>query len=83
VGDSHEATGVLGLSAGGDGVGGHSKSGRGGNFSGGAAQIKLTPGTFASHPATGETGDLYCDRTGRLWFCRKGGSKAAWQAVVP
>lgn len=50
VGDSHEGTGVLGLSEGGDGVRGHSKAGRGGNFSGGAAQIKLTPGSLASHP---------------------------------
>ena len=53
----------LGLSEGGDGIRGHSKAARGGNFSGGAAQIKLTPGPGTSHPATGETGDLYCDRT--------------------
>ena len=82
VGDSHEATGVLGLSEGGDGIRGHSKAGRGGNFSGGAAQIKLTPGPGTSHPATGETGDLYCDRHGRLWFCKAGGAKAVWAQLA-
>ncbi len=50
VGDSHEATGMVGLSGGGDGVRGHSKAGRGGNFSGGAAQIKLTPGPLPHTP---------------------------------
>lgn len=73
---------MLGLSAGGDGVRGHSKAGRGGNFSGGAAQIKLTPGSLGSHPGAGETGDLYCDGTGRLWFCTKGGAKAVWKLVA-
>jgi hypothetical protein len=82
VGDSHEATGVLGLSEGGDGVRGHSKAGRSGSFSGGAAQIKLTPGPGASHPATGQTGDLYCDRSGRLWFCKSGGAKAVWRELA-
>ncbi len=82
VGDSHAGTGVLGLSDGGDGVRGHSKAGRGGNFAGGAAQLKLTPGPLASHPVPGETGDLYCDRTGRLWFCKKGGANASWKLVV-
>ena len=53
VGDSHEATGVLGLSEGGDGIRGHSKAGRGGNFSGGAAQIKLTPGPGHLPPGNG------------------------------
>jgi trimeric autotransporter adhesin len=82
VGDSHEATGVLGLSNGGDGVRGHSKAGRGGNFAGGAAQIKLTPGSLASHPVPGETGDIYCDKTGRLWFCKKGSSNAGWKLIA-
>jgi hypothetical protein len=82
VGDSHEATGVLGLSKGGDGVRGHSNAGRGGNFSGGAAQIKLTPAPGASHPTTGQTGDLYCDRAGRLWFCKSGGANAVWKQLA-
>jgi hypothetical protein len=82
VGDSHEATGVLGLSEGGDGVRGDSKAGRGGNFSGGAAQIKLAPGAGASHPVMGQAGDLYCDRGGRLWFCKLGGAKAVWKQLA-
>ena len=52
---------------------GRSHSGRGGSFSGALAQVRLAPGALATHPGTGETGDLYCDRNGRLWFCKSGG----------
>lgn len=43
--------------------------GRGGRFRGQAAQVRLTPGLAATHPASGLAGDLYVDRTNRLWFC--------------
>jgi hypothetical protein len=56
--------------------------GRGGVFSGGAAQVQLTPGTGASHPKAGETGDLYVDKSARLWFCRKGGASATWHQIA-
>jgi hypothetical protein len=82
VGDSSAGTGLLGLSNSGTGVRGRSKTERGGVFSGGVAQIKLTPGPLASHPVPGEAGDLYCDRTGRLWFCKTGGTKAAWKQLA-
>jgi hypothetical protein len=56
------------------GVRGVSEHGRGGVFQGDAvAQIKLVPSGTAIHPTTGAKGDLFVDRTGRLWFC-KGGS---------
>ena len=53
--------------------------GRGGKFTGGAAQISLTPGGGSSHPASGSAGDLYVDKTYRLWFC-KGGT--AWKQLA-
>ena len=40
----------------------------------GAAQLYLEPGTAASHPGTGQLGDLYLDKSGRLWFCKGGTS---------
>ena len=59
-----------------------STDGRGGSFSGGPAQIQLMPGTGATHPASGKTGDLYVDKTARLWFCKVGGTKATWVKIV-
>jgi hypothetical protein len=82
VGDSKNETGVLGLSENGNGVQGHSRAGRGGTFSGASAQVHLTPGPLASHPVPGETGDLYCDRAGRLWFCKRGGPQAVWKQIA-
>jgi hypothetical protein len=43
---------------------------RGGVFSGPAAQIQLTPGSGATHPASGAAGDLYVDSAARLWYCK-------------
>lgn len=68
-------------SGGGAGIQGDSKSGRGGVFGGSAAQVQLTPGA-KSHPARGERGDLYADSTGRLWFCKKSGSRATWHQIA-
>jgi hypothetical protein len=54
------------------GVRGASRRGRGGAFSGALAQLRLLPSASSSHPSSGATGDLFVDRTGRLWFCRGG-----------
>ena len=65
----------------GAGVEGTSSGGRGGVFSGGAAQLQLTGGK-STHPKSGERGDLYADSAGRLWFCTKTGSKATWKQLT-
>ena len=65
------ATGGIGVRGRGDAVGS-----RGGVFSGTAAQAQLVPGALASHPRSGSRGDLYADKTGRLWFCKKTGNPA-------
>jgi hypothetical protein len=52
------------------GVRGTSPAGRGGVFKGGTAQLKLAPSTSATHPSTGQRGDLFVDSPGRLWFCK-------------
>jgi hypothetical protein len=65
----------------GPGVQGSSKSGRGGVFSGALAQVHLTPGGSSTHPRTGQAGDLYVDKTGRLWFCLKTGSRTGWKQI--
>jgi hypothetical protein len=57
-------------------------SGRGGVFSGGAAQVHLVPGSNSTHPKGGKQGDLYADKTGRLWFCKKGGTTATWHQIA-
>lgn len=51
-----------------------SSTGRGGVFAGNKAAVKLKPSTSASHPASGQRGDLVVDSTGRLWFCKSGSS---------
>ncbi len=58
--------------------------GRGGQFSGNAAQLRLVPSSATSHPDAGALGDLFVDKTGRLWFCKKTGTTAAtsiWKQV--
>jgi hypothetical protein len=53
-----------------------SSVGRGGQFSGGVAQIRLVPaGTL---PGAGQTGDLFVDSAGHLHYCTAGGSTATW-----
>lgn len=56
--------------------------GRGGVFGGNLAQIQLTPGSGATHPKGGSRGDLYADKNGRLWFCKKGGTTATWHQIA-
>ena len=68
-------TGVYG-SATGDasavGVHGSAAAGRGGLFSGGVAQLNLVPSSAATHPASGQAGDLFLDKSSRLWLCKGG-----------
>ena len=72
-------TGVYGLShvATGVGVAGTSALGRGGQFSGRKAQLRLMPSNAASHPSTGAKGDLFVDASGRLWFY----TGATWKRI--
>jgi len=61
---------------------GDQSGGRGGVFSGTAAQAQLIPGALASHPRSGSRGDLYADKNGRLWFCKKTGNTAVWHQIA-
>jgi hypothetical protein len=73
---------VLGRGQGGVvGVRGTSDKGHGGEFSGGAAQIRLMPGK-PTHPRSGNRGELYADSNGRLWFCKASGAKATWHQIA-
>ncbi len=55
---------------------------RGGVFFGSAAQVQLSPGSGSTHPRSGKRGDLYADKNGRLWFCKKGGTTATWHQIA-
>jgi hypothetical protein len=79
----HNGTGtaVYGQTPKGVGVRGFGGTGRGGVFTGASAQVNLTPGALATHPTNGTRGDLYVDNTGRLWFCKTGGTTATWAQV--
>jgi hypothetical protein len=70
-------TGVRGVGEGGPGISATGQ--RGGVLAGDVAQLRLEPAAAATHPALGETGDLFVDASGRLWFCR-GGSD--WHQVA-
>ena len=81
-------TGVYGFSGGtfpaGDppanvAVYGVSAAGRGGVFTGKAAQVRLVPSTAPSHPASGQLGDLFLDAKKRLWLCKGGTS---WHLIA-
>ena len=54
------------------GVRGSSKRGRGVVASGKVAQLRLMPSSATSHPSSGALGDLFLDRSKRLWFCKGG-----------
>ena len=70
-----QGNGTSGVARGtGSGVYGRSDDGRGGRFSGKKAQIKLDPATTATHPTTGDAGDIYLDKSKRLWLCKGGTS---------
>jgi hypothetical protein len=55
------------------GVWGASPLGRGGQFAGGKAQVRLVPSSD-ERPAVGKAGDLFVDQDHQLWYCR-GGNK--------
>jgi hypothetical protein len=56
------------------GVFGYAEHGRGAVFAGPTAQIRLVPSTTATHPASGQAGDLFMDKAHRLWVCKGGTS---------
>jgi hypothetical protein len=72
--------GVYGASAQGSGVYGASATAYGGEFSGGAAQIRLVPGVTAGPPSGSShlTGELYLDSNGDLYLCTSGGASPHW-----
>jgi hypothetical protein len=52
-------------------VRGSSATGRGAVFSSAStAQLRLLPSASATHPLSGKRGDLFVDKSGRLWFCK-------------
>jgi hypothetical protein len=63
------ASGDTGVMASGSTTGVAASGGRGLVASGSVAQVQLTPGGAATHPASGAAGDLYEDNTGALWLC--------------
>ncbi|GAB3243259.1 hypothetical protein GCM10027586_17110 [Kineococcus gypseus] len=61
---------------------GYSVNGRGARFRGALAQVQLTPAAAAAPPAGGAAGDVFVDKTHRLWFCRSTSTTAVeWQQV--
>jgi len=70
-----QGNGTSGVARGtGSGVYGQSDNGRGGRFSGKKAQLKLDPSAAATHPASGDAGDIFLDKSKRLWLCKGGTS---------
>jgi hypothetical protein len=64
---------VIGTTVGtGAGVDGRSTKGVGGKFTGKTAQILLVPSTASTHPTSGTAGQLFVDRSKRLWYCKGG-----------
>ena len=59
-----------------------SVAGRGIVAAGKVAPLQLKPSKSASHPTRGQTGDLFVDKTGRLWFCQAGGATATWKQLA-
>ena len=70
VGIGASGAGVYGSSTTSAGVVGSSTLGRGGSFSGGRAQLRLSPSSRPTHPEMGLAGDLFLDSSRRLWLCR-------------
>jgi hypothetical protein len=71
--NSVDGSGVWGRSVGtGNGIYGESVNGRGGRFVGKKAQIRLDPSTAITHPSSGAAGDIFLDKSKRLWFCKGG-----------
>jgi hypothetical protein len=89
IGHSDKQTGVYGYAGAGVAplalanvaVYGSSPTGRGGVFKGGTAQLRLVPSAAVGHPTKGQSGDLFVDSSGHLWFCKTGGNPAVWKQV--
>jgi hypothetical protein len=83
-GESANGSGVVGV-ANGAGVGamGQSTSGYGVQAQGGKAQLYLIPAKSAGHPSTGHhlVGELFVDRTGKLYLCQSSGSPGTWRRL--
>jgi hypothetical protein len=60
----------------GSGIYATSVNGAGGKFGGKTANIHLVPSTASSHPASGSAGQLFVDKSNRLWYCRGGSNWA-------
>jgi hypothetical protein len=54
-------------------IGAAAAKGRGAQFSGGAAAVRMVPSAARTHPPTGLPGDFFVDSETRLWFCKGGG----------
>ena len=48
------------------------------DFVGKKAQVNLQPSAAATHPASGQAGDLFVDKNHRLWFCKG----ATWKQLA-
>jgi hypothetical protein len=65
------------------GVGG--RLGRGAQFSGGRAAVRMVPSSAPTHPSTGRVGDFFVDASARLWFCQKASTASAsatWKQIA-
>ena len=54
-------------------------AGRGAVLISNVAQLRLQPSVLATHPASGQAGDLFVDASRRLWFCQGG---TAWKQIA-
>jgi hypothetical protein len=68
----------------GEGVYGESTNGVGGLFTGGKAQLKLTPKATAGKPTSGAhtKGEIYMDSKGALFVCTANGTPGTWRKVT-
>ncbi len=61
------------------GVFGSAPNGRGGQFAGGKAQLRLIASSATTHPHSGILGDLFLDKNKRLWFCK---GSTSWKQLA-
>jgi hypothetical protein len=70
--NNSDGRGVWGRAPNGEGIYGESDNGRGGLFKGKKAQLRLEPSTAITHPSSGTAGDIFLDKSKRLWLCKGG-----------
>jgi hypothetical protein len=66
-------------------VGVAGKLGRGAQFTGGAAAVRMVPSTATTHPTSGRDGDFFVDSSARLWYCQKASTSsvvATWRQLA-